>query len=204
MSSQGEGLGAGPILLAVLLLLTTPVAASALVGRAGGASPTVRASDVGTVNLTVTMTRAITFTPAELVVGPGQNVSLTLINEASMVHSFTLYSEANVIAPLNAFQGMVDFNASHPKVIDVWVPPQTTWVVNFTIPPTLGRYPYVCMFSGHWVTMNGQLVVGLPPSPGGGWPFGLVPTIMVGTVAFVLVFAAGYQMRAMRAARRAK
>ena len=200
MSSRDEtGARAGSAILLAILL-----AAVVAVPTASSAVPAPRPAAAATANVTVAMTRLTTFTPTQIVAEPGQNVSLTIVNAGIMVHSFTLYSEANVTAPLSAFRDMLDFNDTHAKIVDAWIPAGETWVVNFTAPSTPGRYLYVCMVNGHWTTMNGLLVVGGTGPAAGGWPLGLVPTIMVGTIALVLVLAAGYQVRAMRAVRRPK
>jgi azurin len=37
--------------------------------------------------------------------------------------------------------------------------PRGKEVLNFTAPKKAGDYPYVCTFPGHWVIMNGKMVV---------------------------------------------
>jgi azurin len=39
------------------------------------------------------------------------------------------------------------------------VAPQQTATIYFDAPRTKGRYPYLCTFPGHWMVMNGELVV---------------------------------------------
>lgn len=184
------------------ILLATLLASVVLTPTAASTALPVRPA-AGTATVTLAMTSVITFRPAEFAVEPGQNITLTIVNEAIVLHSFTLFAEANVTAPLSAYSEMLDFNASHAKIVDVWLSPGESRVVNFTAPSAPGRYLYVCMYAGHWSTMNGRLLVGDVQAKGA-WPLGLVPTIMVGTIVLVLGLAAGYQLRTMRAVRRAK
>jgi azurin len=39
------------------------------------------------------------------------------------------------------------------------VPPQQSHEIWFDAPREKGRYPYLCTFPGHWMVMNGELVV---------------------------------------------
>ena len=39
------------------------------------------------------------------------------------------------------------------------VPAGGQFSVNFRAPKTPGHYPYLCSFPGHWMVMNGQLIV---------------------------------------------
>ena len=51
-----------------------------------------------------------------------------------------------------------------PKSDDVLVytdivPPQQSDTIWFDAPKEKGRYPYLCTFPGHWMVMNGELIV---------------------------------------------
>ncbi|PQO47663.1 plastocyanin/azurin family copper-binding protein [Blastopirellula marina] len=39
------------------------------------------------------------------------------------------------------------------------VPPGKNFTIYFIAPQQPGRYPYLCTFPGHWMVMNGELVV---------------------------------------------
>ena len=39
------------------------------------------------------------------------------------------------------------------------VPPRRATAIYFRAPPKRGRYPFLCTFPGHWMVMNGELVV---------------------------------------------
>lgn len=200
MSSRDGGRALGGLLLVLVAL--------AGMGLVPAASSTMAPDpafhpDAGA-NITVTMTRQFTFTPSAIQVEPNQTVNLTLVNAHSSIHSFTLFAQANVTdAPLDSPTGMYAYNDTHAKIIDVWLGPGQTVNVSFTTPAAVGRYLFVCMYSSHWLTMNGYLLVGAEPIPAP-QNVPLVPAIMAGTVAFTLLFAGGYHLRAVRAARRAK
>jgi azurin len=37
--------------------------------------------------------------------------------------------------------------------------PGAQFTIHFDAPKSPGRYPFLCTFPGHWVVMNGALVV---------------------------------------------
>jgi azurin len=39
------------------------------------------------------------------------------------------------------------------------VPPRESFSIYFRAPLQRGRYPFLCAFPGHWMVMNGQMVV---------------------------------------------
>ena len=39
------------------------------------------------------------------------------------------------------------------------VPPRSSFTIHFRAPAERGRYPYLCTFPGHWMVMNGQMIV---------------------------------------------
>lgn len=39
------------------------------------------------------------------------------------------------------------------------VPPKSEFTIFFTAPAKPGRYPFLCTFPGHWMVMNGELIV---------------------------------------------
>jgi azurin len=51
-----------------------------------------------------------------------------------------------------------------PKTSDVLVftdivVPQEQFAISFRAPTAPGRYPYLCTFPGHWMVMNGEMIV---------------------------------------------
>ena len=39
------------------------------------------------------------------------------------------------------------------------VEPKQEFSISFRVPDAPGRYPYLCTFPGHWMVMNGVLIV---------------------------------------------
>jgi azurin len=39
------------------------------------------------------------------------------------------------------------------------VGPQEEFTIHFRVPDRPGRYPFLCTFPGHWMVMNGELIV---------------------------------------------
>ena len=39
------------------------------------------------------------------------------------------------------------------------VAPHESFTIHFRAPLQKGRYPYLCSFPGHWMVMNGQMIV---------------------------------------------
>ena len=39
------------------------------------------------------------------------------------------------------------------------VPPHSSTAIHFRAPAERGRYPFLCTFPGHWMVMNGQMIV---------------------------------------------
>lgn len=135
---------------------------------------------------------------------PGENLTLVIMNRDTFSHTFTLFSDANVTPPWDSTSsdGMPAFNQTHAKLMDVIFANVGTQRVNITVPTTIGRYPFVCMITGHWLTMRGFLQVGEEARPIDGPRIDLIQSIMYGTIVFVLLFVAGYHLRGVRARRR--
>jgi len=64
-----------------------------------------------------------------------------------------------------------------------------------------GNFSYRCQYHAN---MTGNVLILGPPTPGGGFNVALIPGIMIAALGGVLVFAAVYHVRAVRAARRRK
>jgi azurin len=39
------------------------------------------------------------------------------------------------------------------------VDPQEQFTIHFRAPSEPGRYPFLCTFPGHWMVMNGEMIV---------------------------------------------
>ena len=126
-----------------------------------------------------------------LVTNVGDTVTLTLIGNDSALHNWFIdYDNDTIDDPeepdSDDFQGVGD-------------------TVTFTfVPDRAGTWTYRCRI--HPTTMTGLLVVRGTPTDGGpsGFRIDLIQAILLATIAFVLLFAAGYHLRAVRAHRRSK
>jgi uncharacterized cupredoxin-like copper-binding protein len=109
------------------------------------------------------------FTPGEFKVKAGQPVQLILTNPDLMQHNLLIVAPgaleeigtaANEMAkdPEGVRKGFIPrsdkvLHASH------LLEPNTGEVMRFEAPAKPGVYPFVCTFPGHWVIMNGRMIV---------------------------------------------
>lgn len=148
-----------PRLLVVLLLvggLAIPV------GGAAWAVP----SPPETITLTPEGNQ-MKFTETEFTVQPGQTVTIVFENTASspaMQHNVVVLNSADEETTKRVGQAALNapnYVPDDPAVIaatDVAKPGETT-EVTFTVPETPGEYTYVCTYPGHYVTMQGTMIV---------------------------------------------
>ncbi len=111
----------------------------------------------------------LSFHPRSLEAAPGEPLRLTLDNPDSVPHNWALAAAGslNQVGDLvNRFVTDPSAAARHyiPETDDVLaytdiVPPRSRQTIHFTAPTTPGRYPFLCTFPGHWMVMNGELVV---------------------------------------------
>lgn len=109
------------------------------------------------------------FTPNEFRVKAGQAVKLVLTNPDLMQHNLLIIepgsleevgTAANEMAkdPEGVRKGFVprsDKVLHASRLLD----PNTGEVLRFMAPTRPGIYPFVCTFPGHWVVMNGKMIV---------------------------------------------
>ena len=114
------------------------------------------------------------FTNRQFAVAPGQPVKLVFTNPDATDHNLVIVkpgtlaevgTAANDMAkdPKNATSDFIP-EAKHDLIIAAtpMVGPtrkSLSHVLRFTAPTEPGVYPYVCTFPGHWIVMNGQMVV---------------------------------------------
>ena len=99
----------------------------------------------------------------------GEPIELTLINPDAVPHNWALVKPgtlARVGDLANKIIAQPDAAARHyiPKTDDVIVytdvvGPQEQFTIRFHAPKAPGRYPYLCTFPGHWMVMNGEMIV---------------------------------------------
>lgn len=111
----------------------------------------------------------LTFVQRTLTVKAGEPIKLGFVNPDEVPHNWVLLKPgalqkvgdmANrlIAEPDAAVRQYV------PKTDDVIcytdiVPPHGDFAIWFHTPKTPGRYPYLCTFPGHWMVMNGVLIV---------------------------------------------
>ncbi len=99
----------------------------------------------------------------------GEPIELTLINPDAVPHNWALVKPgalARVGDLVNKIIAEPDAASRHyiPRTDDVIVytdvvGPQDQFSIRFRAPRTPGRYPYLCTFPGHWMVMNGEMIV---------------------------------------------
>ena len=122
----------------------------------------------------------------------GTNVTFTLIAVAtdnSKQHDFFVDYNGDQL-PSVGEPKTTDFNNTNPL----------TTKLHFD---RAGNFTYYCEY--HFNTMHGNvLILGVPVPTGGGFNVALIPGIMLLALGGVLIFAAVYHVRAVRAAKRPK
>jgi putative heme-binding domain-containing protein len=111
----------------------------------------------------------LTYATKELRVRAGESVAFTLRNPDSVPHNWALIRPGSfqrvgeltnqLIADPDAFA-----RQCIPKSDDVLyytdiVAPGQSQTIYFQTPAIAGRYPFLCTFPGHWMVMNGLLIV---------------------------------------------
>ncbi len=126
----------------VLLLLSLALTAC------GGSRPVT--------NFTVDMIE-FTFTPSEVVVPAGQEITITANNNGAVVHEFVIMKLGETVGE--------DFGDEDEDNIywEVEVDPAGSKTVTFTAPSEPGTYQVVCGTEGHYIAgMVGSLTVAAP------------------------------------------
>jgi plastocyanin len=100
---------------------------------------------------------------------PGPAIRLTFINPDVVPHNWALIKPGTlpkvgdlvnkIVAEPDAASRQYIPRTDDVLVYTDIVGPQDQFVVYFRAPATPGRYPYLCTFPGHWMVMNGEMVV---------------------------------------------
>ena len=111
----------------------------------------------------------LTFSTRTLRAKAGDKVKLRFTNPDVVPHNWVLVKPGTLAGVGDLANKLVadpEAVLRHyvPKSDDVLVytdivPPQEEFVIFFQVPKEKGRYPYLCTFPGHWMVMNGELVV---------------------------------------------
>ncbi len=111
----------------------------------------------------------LTYLPRALTAHPGESIRLTFSNPDVVPHNWALIRPgalAHVGDLANRLVAEPDAVARRyiPRTDDVLAhtdiaEPQGQSVIYFRAPAQPGRYPFLCTFPGHWMVMNGEMVV---------------------------------------------
>jgi len=133
----------------------------------------------GARTIEVTVGPNLSYSPRLLTARPGEPLAITLVNPDSVPHNLALCkpgSLGRVGAAVNALvtdpeAAARQYVPDSPDVIaftDI-VPPHARFTISFRAPESAGRHPFLCTFPGHWMAMQGELVVEkpaeTPPAP---------------------------------------
>lgn len=109
------------------------------------------------------------FSTKVLQCSPGESIKLTFANPDVVPHNWALLRPGSLDKIGNLANGLVndpDAYLRHyvPESKDVIcytdiVEPKEESTIYFVAPTEPGRYPYLCTFPGHWMVMNGELIV---------------------------------------------
>jgi azurin len=119
--------------------------------------------------VTIEAGKNLTFANPLVLVKAGEPIALTFSNPDVVPHNWVLIrpgSLPRVGDLVNKIVAEPDAVARHyvPKTDDVlahtdMVTPQDQFTIYFRAPAEKGKYPFLCTFPGHWMIMNGVMVV---------------------------------------------
>jgi uncharacterized cupredoxin-like copper-binding protein len=116
-----------------------------------------------------TVPERMLFTPTEFTVKAGQPVKLVVTNPDLMQHNLLIVQPGALEEVGTAANEMAKdpngvtkhFIPASNRILHATklLEPNTGQVLRFNAPKEPGVYPYVCTFPGHWIIMNGKMVV---------------------------------------------
>jgi putative heme-binding domain-containing protein len=119
--------------------------------------------------VTVEAGQNLSFATRSFTVRAGEPIKLTFTNPDVVPHNWVLLKPGALLRvgeQVNRLVADPEAVTRHyvPRTDDVLaytdiVPAGGKFSINFQAPQTRGRYPYLCSFPGHWMVMNGQLIV---------------------------------------------
>ncbi|MCG8649983.1 MAG: plastocyanin/azurin family copper-binding protein [Pirellulales bacterium] len=120
-------------------------------------------------HVTIKAAKNLMFDQTRLRARPGEAIRLTFENPDAVPHNWALLKPGTLQSigkQANRLVADPEAAAYHyvPKSDDVLVytdvvEPYSKFTIYFRSPEKPGRYPYLCTFPGHWMVMNGELVV---------------------------------------------
>jgi putative heme-binding domain-containing protein len=119
--------------------------------------------------ITIEAGKNLSYTVRSFTARPGEPIQLTFLNPDVVPHNWALIrpgSLSHVGDLVNRIVAEPDAASRQyiPRTNDVLVytdivGPQDQFTISFRAPTTPGRYPYLCTFPGHWMVMNGDMIV---------------------------------------------
>jgi azurin len=123
----------------------------------------------GARSVTIEAGKNLSYTVRSFTVRAGEPIKLTFLNPDVVPHNWALIKPGTLprVGDLvNKIIAEPDAATRHyiPRTADVLfytdiVGPQDQFAISFRAPGTPGRYPYLCTFPGHWMVMNGEMIV---------------------------------------------
>ncbi|HLJ96100.1 MAG TPA: DUF6797 domain-containing protein [Gemmataceae bacterium] len=120
-------------------------------------------------SITMEAGQNLSFEPRLFRVRAGETIKLTFSNPDVVPHNWVLVRPGGLERIGDLANKLVADPAAvtrHyvPRSDDVLcytdiVPPRERFTIYFRAPSQRGRYPYLCSFPGHWMVMNGQMIV---------------------------------------------
>ncbi|MFO0961114.1 MAG: plastocyanin/azurin family copper-binding protein [Isosphaeraceae bacterium] len=114
----------------------------------------------------------LSFATKRFTVKAGEAIRLTLANPDVVPHNWALIRPGTLPAVGDLANRLIaepDAAARQyiPRTDDILaytdvVEPQGQFTIHFRAPDRPGRYPYLCTFPGHWMVMNGEMIVEAP------------------------------------------
>ena len=111
----------------------------------------------------------LTFSPRTVKVRAGESLAITFRNPDAAPHNWVLIKPNTLVRVGDLANKLIAdpeavFRQYVPKTDDVLaytdiVEPKREFTVFVRAPDKPGNYPFLCTFPGHWMVMNGQLVV---------------------------------------------
>ncbi|HRX82883.1 MAG TPA: plastocyanin/azurin family copper-binding protein, partial [Pirellulaceae bacterium] len=111
----------------------------------------------------------LSYTTRSFRVRAGEAIELTLLNPDVVPHNWALIKPGT----LQRVGSLANRLISDPEaVVRQYIPdsydvlaytdvvlPRDEFTIYFRAPEQPGRYPYLCTFPGHWLVMNGEMIV---------------------------------------------
>ncbi|MDX1944760.1 MAG: TIM barrel protein [Pirellulaceae bacterium] len=128
-----------------------------------------RGRPVPTATLEIAAGKNLTYSTRTLRAKAGEGIQLTFTNPDVVPHNWVLVRSDSLAQVGDLANKLV---ADPEAVLRQYVPrsddvlvytdiaaPQQSQTIYFQAPAAKGRYPYLCTFPGHWMVMNGELLV---------------------------------------------